>query len=134
MSASLLAAMVIGYQVPESEVLQAKAVRGCQHLEMEGAKFCPECGKAMWVHSDEPVLEEGEAVEGFEVVVIPSAYENRPRRYYVGHISRDNWSIRELAAYDFNMHRESLQKVLKALGIDPGKCKFGLHLAAGISY
>jgi hypothetical protein len=133
MKAHLKAVMVIGYEIPRSEVLQDREVRGCHHDEMEGANFCPECGKPMWVYSTEPIFEDDETVDDFDVVVVPTEKESQ-YRYYIGHCSETNWSIPELAKYDFNKHRDALKATLEKLNIDPNKCRFGLHLGAGLSY
>jgi hypothetical protein len=134
MKASLHAVMVIGYEIPASEVLQDKEVRGCHHDEVEGANFCPECGKPMWVYSTEPIFLYDRKLDDFDVVVIPNEYEDKPGRYYIGHGCETNWSIPELAKYDFNKHRDALKETLEKLNIDPNKCRFGLHLGAGLSY
>jgi hypothetical protein len=133
MKAHLKAVMVIGYEIPRSEVLQDREVRGCHHDEMEGANFCPECGKPMWVYSTEPIFEDDETVDDFDVVVVPTEKESQ-YRYYIGHGCETNWSIPELAKYDFNKHRDALKATLEKLNIDPNKCRFGLHLGAGLSY
>jgi hypothetical protein len=132
MKASMTAAMVIGYRIPEEMAFQDRTVRGCHHEEVEGANFCPECGKLMWDTARQRILNDEDKFGEFEAVVVPTGHEGR-YRYYLGHACNTYWTINELARYDFNKHRDELMKTLKDLGIDPTGLKFGVHLAAGVS-
>ena len=43
------AVVVIGCKVDKSQVFMTKDMRVCEHqLQVEGAKFCSECGKRAW--------------------------------------------------------------------------------------
>lgn len=136
MKASLHAAMVIGYEIPAKEAIQMRETRGCEHEEVEGANFCPECGARMFVYEDRPPFEDGQMFGGLEAVVVPTknGLRDEDNRYFLGHACDTSWSIQELSAYDFDLHRAALRKTLKDLGINWKNCKFGLHLAAGLSY
>ena len=133
MKATLYATMVLGYEIPASLVIQERETRGCHHPEIEGANYCPECGKPMYVYEDLPVWEDDTEVGEFDVVKVPTKNESG-YRYFIGHICKTHWSIPELAAYDFTKHRAALRKVLEEVDIDWDKCTFGLHLAAGLGY
>jgi hypothetical protein len=136
MKANLHAAMVIGYEIPASEAIQEKEVRGCKHAEIEGANFCPECGARMFEYQDRPIFEDRQMFGGLEGVIVPTSKgsDDEHMRYFLGHACDTRWSIKELSVYNFDQHRAALRKKLEELGVDWKQCNFGLHLAAGLSY
>lgn len=45
---------VIGIKVPSSVFSKKHPQRGCEHPEVKGAKFCPECGAPTWKEEEFP--------------------------------------------------------------------------------
>lgn len=46
--ADYYATAIIGCKIPEEKLYKVGIVAGCKHLNLESAKFCPECGKKAW--------------------------------------------------------------------------------------
>lgn len=48
---------VFGVRVAAAAIKKEVNTRGCSHTEVNGANFCPECGKPMWIKKTENSLE-----------------------------------------------------------------------------
>lgn len=50
------AAVIVGCRVDKSEIFFEEEVRSCEHRILEGnAKFCPYCGKELWIQIDKSI-------------------------------------------------------------------------------
>lgn len=63
MSVNYHAYVVYGVQVDKNWLYETTSKRGCSHKSIEGARFCPECGKPTTIDGKELTLEFGDSTE-----------------------------------------------------------------------
>lgn len=52
--------VVYGKVIPKEVLTQRQRVRGCNHEVDESKKFCPECGKPVWIETEDFMLDSQE--------------------------------------------------------------------------
>ena len=127
MGYSATACVVYGVRLSTSDLLLPSLARGCRHPETAG-KFCPECGKPMFVESEKPV--EFSSASGVEIFYSDNESSDR----VVGVFLMDSKGIEAVPAFDAVGLNAKIFEACRKQGLEVGFERAKLHLILRHSY
>lgn len=141
MGIDFYATAAIGCKVPIEKAKQKARVRACSHPGVDSLRYCPICGREVWVEVEVWVIPETEigdpiVPEGLEAIFSTDREELVIAAVFVGsesHRGRQSCVLAKLEYPFVDDYRDKVQEFLEPLGLwDPDL--FGLWVIPILSY
>lgn len=133
--------LVVGYKIPGAQATKLADVRACSHTESQ-SKFCPECGKPMWVKEKRVILWDDDCGDNLALKGKFQVVSNNESNsvFFVGKVIKEDSLFNddgkemvvpgdEFPALYNSSFQKDLDSALAEIGIDGPYGKFGVHLS-----
>lgn len=136
MSTEYNAAAIVGCKIDKSKVFFTEEVRSCKHpIPMENAKFCPECGKNVFLKHNRAIPQydwDEESTSGFSTICGFTVFNYECNDFLIvaGKFTKTDFYSEEPEMLDISTINDVLLKLKLALepcGLWDEK-QFGIHV------